>query len=83
MCGGGFGLRNWRRIDLEAIEVGGYVLAPCNFVVGPGESVGAGSAAELFVGRREKVEEVKLTLAGKGLVMPLDMLQTPRRIIGA
>ena len=45
--------------------------------------MGAGSAAELFVGRREKVEEVKLTLAGKDLVMPLDMLQTPRRMIGA
>ncbi len=51
------------------------MLAPCDLVVGPGEGVVAGSAAELLIGRRKNVEEVKLTLAGKDLVIPLDMLQ--------
>ncbi len=51
------------------------MLAPSKLVVGPGKGVVAGSAAELLIVRWKNVEEVKLALAGKDLVIPLDMLQ--------
>jgi hypothetical protein len=62
-------------LSLRTVEAGDHVLAPGNLVIGPGKSVVAGSGTKLLIGRREEVEEVKLTLAGEDLVVPLDMLQ--------
>lgn len=55
--------------------MGGDVLPPGDLIVGTGEGVLADPAAELFGRRWEPVEQIQLALAGKDLVVPLDMLQ--------